>query len=341
MVQRAHTMSASYIVQYDEKLFQNEFNCATKTKKTKDGETFHLVTHKRRGNRSGYARLGQYINRDMFMDIAIQELMKREDIPHDITNYIMSFISYPSDDEVQSYNMKLYMNAFFNNSIYNSAIFNEKGYMVCVAPCKPMYSGAFCRQFQHDFENIDFFEMVEGHKINAFYHNGKWRLATKYVIDDESNNNAIANFKDACKALNVDLERDLDKQFCYSFIFQTRHLYMVAIHEIDNEDNTLILRNLRDFEHGNPYHQEKYKKNINILFPTQLNVNFDDLELIVKEWGPGDGLPDEIWENDPYEGRYLQHHSGEKGIIMLHKPSGIYTEVYNRNYLHYVIGDKL
>jgi hypothetical protein len=116
---------------------------------------------------------------------------------------------------------------------------------------------------------------------------------------------------------------------------------MVAIHEIDNEDNTLILRNLRDFEHGNPYHQEKYKKNINILFPTQLNVNFDDLELIVKEWGPGDGLPDEILENDPYEGRYLQHHSGEKGIIMLHKPSGIYTEVYNRNYLHYVIGDKL
>jgi hypothetical protein len=360
------TMSVSgagtYIIKYDEQRFRNELKCVTKTKKTKDGETYNLVTHKRNGHRSGYAYLGKHIHRDMFMKIAIQELkiaiqelMKKSEnivIPYDIVNYIMSFISYPSDEEVRSYNMEIYINVFMKNSIYESAIFNEKGYMVCVAPSKSMYSSVFCHRFKHDFKNIVFFEMVEGDKINAFYHNGKWRLATKYVIDDESYN-IIKNFRDACENLNVDMERDLDKRLCYSFIYQvpyisyvnsflyTYEIYIVAVQEIDNDENTLINLDLREFEHVSPYYRGKYKKNLNIMIPNQLFVNFEDLELIVKEWGPGDGLPSEIWEDDPNEGRYLQHNRGEKGIVMCHMPTGIYSNVYNRNYLHYLIGDKL
>ena len=61
---------------------------------------------------------------------------------------------------------------------------------------------------------------------------------------------------------------------------------------------------------------------------------FGELHYIVEEWTGN--LPAEIWENDPYEGKYFMHHSGEKGIIMHHKPSGVRTKVLNGNYTYYL-----
>ena len=376
---------------YDESRFRNEFKCNTRTKRTANGDTYHLVTHHNNSVKSGYAKQGQYVTKDMFMDIAMQELerlgkglgkdkngkdKKLPTLPKDIVNYIASFISYPSIAEVKQINNALYLRTYFGNSIYKSAIFNEKKQLVCVAPPKPMHSGIFCERFQgdvkynyeHDFNDgndiyntrkiykeFDFYEIEDGMKINAFYDNEKWHLSTVHVIDDY-NNRDIAAFIECSELLHFDLERDLDKKLCYSFICRYSSvcdycypdgipiIIITGIYKIDHTYNKINWLDLYDFERTDGYHEGKYgkyKKNLRIRIQKPTSVNFNVLKLIVSEWGLGDGLPLEIWENDIYEGRYLQHHTGEKGIIIFHKASGIYTEVMNRNYLHNIIGDKL
>jgi hypothetical protein len=246
------------------------------------------------------------------------------------------------------------MTAFYKNSIYNSALFNEKGNMVCISQPKPMFSSLFCEQFQHDVENIAFYEMIEGTMINAFYHNGQWRLSTKYYIEGSSEemHQDIVLFKETCGKLGVNLNNCLETDMCYSFVF--RHpgivhvnryvneykyaIYIVALHKIDNVNNKVIQCDLKDITvYKYTYTYCCYKKNRTILIPEEINVNFNDLELIVKEWGVGNGLPREIWDDDMYEGKYFMHGSMQKGIVMYHKPTGIRTEVLNRNYLHYLV----
>lgn len=357
---------------YDETRFRNEFKCDTRTKKTANGDTYHLVTHHSNSVKSGYAKRGQYITKDMFMDIAMGELEclgKDKKLPKDIVNYIASFISYPSIAELNKYNMALYLRTYFGNSIYKSAIFNEKKQLVCVAPPKPMYSDIFCEIFQEDvkynideidkiydtekiYKDFEFYEMEDGIKINAFYDNGKWHLSTIHVIDDY-NNHDIATFINCSRELHFDLERDLDKKLCYSFVCRYADVYdysypdgmpiitITGIYRIYNEKNEINWLDIRHFEATCAYHEGKYKPNLRIGIQKQISVNFNILKLIVSEWAPGKYLPREIWEMHIHEGRYLQHHSGDKGIIIFHKASGIYTEVMNRNYLHYVIGNKM
>jgi hypothetical protein len=350
------------IATYNESYFRKELNLTTR-KKNIDGETFHLVSHKRKGNRSGYAIKGDYGYRDMEMDItysnlycminSFQKSTKRY-IPKDIVTYIESFICYLSNDEVQYLNSITYLTAFYKNSIYNSALFNEKGNMVCISQPKPMFSSLFCKQFQHDIENITFYEMIEGTMINAFYYNGQWRLSTKYYIEGSSEemHQDIVCFKETCKALGVNLNDCLDTDMCYSFVF--RHpgivhvnqydedkyaIYIVALYKIDNENNKVIHCDLGKITaYKYTYCMPCYNKNRTILIPEEVVVNFNDLEMIVKEWGVGDGIPSEVWENDcrSIEGRYFRHGSMQKGIMMYHKPSGIRTEVLNRNYLYYL-----
>ena len=357
---------------YDETRFRNEFKCDTRTKKTANGDTYHLVTHHSNSVKSGYAKRGEYITKDMFMDIAMQELErlgKDKKLPNDIVNYIASFISYPSIAELNKYNMELYLRTYFGNSIYKSAIFNEKKQLVCVAPPKPMYSDIFCEIFQEDvkynideidkiydtekiYKDFEFYEMEDGIKINAFYDNGKWHLSTVHVIDDYKNYD-IATFIECSKSLHFDLERDLDKKLCYSFVCRYADVYnysypdglpiitITGIYKIDYEYNEINWLDITHFESTSDYHQGQYKPNLRIRIQKQIGVNFNILKLIVSEWAPRKYLPSDIWQNDIHEGRYLQHHAGEKGIIIFHKASGIYTEVMNRNYLHYIIGDKL
>ena len=366
------TMYSMQFDNYDETRFRNEFKCDTRTKKTANGDTYHLVTHHSNSVKSGYAKRGQYITKDMFMDIAMQELErlgKDKKLPKDIVNYIASFISYPSIAELNKYNMELYLRTYIGNSIYKSAIFNEKKQLVCVAPPKPMYSDIFCEIFQEDvkynideidkiydtekiYKDFEFYEMEDGIKINAFYDNGKWHLSTIHVIDDY-NNHDIATFINCSRELHFDLERDLDKKLCYSFVCRYADVYdysypdgmpiitITGIYRIYNEKNEINWLDIRHFEATSDYHEGQYKPNLRIGIQKQINVNFNILKLIVSEWAPGKYLPSDIWQNDIHEGRYLQHHSGDKGIIIFHKASGIYTEVMNRNYLHYVIGNKM
>ena len=106
------TMYSLQFDNYDETRFRNEFKCDTRTKKTANGDTYHLVTHHSNSVKSGYAKRGEYITKDMFMDIAMGELErlgKDKKLPKDIVNYIASFISYPSIAELNKYNMALYL----------------------------------------------------------------------------------------------------------------------------------------------------------------------------------------------------------------------------------------
>jgi hypothetical protein len=381
------TMTTMYSLQfdnYDETRFRNDFKCNTRTIRTTNGDTYHLVTHHSNSVKSGYAKLGQYVTKDMYMDIAMQELErlgKDKKLPKDIVNYIASFISYPSIAEVNNINTALYLRTYFGNSIYKSAIFNEKKQLVCVAPPKPMYSDIFCECFQGDvkynieeidkiydtkkiYKDFEFYEMEDGIKINAFYDNGKWHLSTIHVIDDY-NNHDIATFIKCSNELSFDFERELDKKLCYSFVCRYADVYdhcfpdgmpiitITGIYRIYNEKNEINWLDISHFETTSDYntryyndkvyynHKGYHKLNPRIGIQKQISVNFNVLKLIVSEWAPGKHLPSEIWENDIHEGRYLQHHSGDKGIIIFHKASGIYTEVMNRNYLHYIIGDKL
>ena len=211
----------------------------------------------------------------------------------------------------------------------------------------------FCNKFQREFElkanNVAFYEIVEGTSIYVFFQDGEWRLSCD---DDKSLSNDVASFKDACDALNVDLDRDLDQKLTYSFVFQTPYneyvnssinsyeIYIDAIYrysENDPENAVLIQCNLEKFTaYKYTYDVACYQKNRRILFPRKLIVNFNDLYLIVKEWGVGNGLPFEISDNDDYDRHAFIHKRSEKGIAMVHIPSGTTSHVLNRHYVKHI-----
>lgn len=204
----------------------------------------------------------------------------------------------------------------------------------------------FCHKFQREFKDIAFYEIVEGTSIYAFHQDGEWRLSCH---DDKSLSNDVASFKDTCEALNVDLDRDLDKNCTYSFVFQTPYneyvnsslnsyeIYIDAIYRYENDDSenaALIPCNLEDFTaYKYTYDVACYQKNRRILFPRKLIVNFNNLYLIVKEWGVGECLPMDILDNDDYDRHAFIHKRSEKGIAMVHIPSGTKCEVLNRHFL--------
>jgi hypothetical protein len=223
----------------------------------------------------------------------------------------------------------------------NSANTEEK--LSISRPPKPIQPIDFCHKFQREFKDIAFYEIVEGTSIYAFFQNGEWRLSSH---DDIHLSNDVASFKDTCNVLNVDLDRDLDQNFTYSFVFQTPYykyvnsslnsyeIYIVAIYRYS--ENALIQCNLEDFTaYKYTYDVACYQKNRRILFPCKLIVNFNDLYLIVKEWGVGNGLPFEILDNDDYDRHAFIHKRSEKGIAMVHIPSGTTSHVLNRHYLKY------
>lgn len=234
-----------------------------------------------------------------------------------------------------------------------SAAITESGMVIhryLVEP-RPIHHVDFCNKFQRELKanNVAFYEIVEGTSIYAFFQNGEWRLSCD---DDKSLSHHVASFKDACNALNVDLDRDLDKNLTYSFVFQTPYnkyvnsylnsyeMYIDAIYRYsknDAENDHLILCNLEEFtDYKYTYDVACYKKNRRILFPQKLIVNFDDLYLIVKEWGVGNGLPFEILDNDDYDRHAFIHKRSEKGIAMVHIPSGTTSHVLNRHYVKYI-----
>jgi hypothetical protein len=206
----------------------------------------------------------------------------------------------------------------------------------------------FCNKFQREFElkanNVAFYEIVEGTSIYVFFQDGEWRLSCD---DDKSLSNDVASFKDACDALNVDLDRDLDQNFTYSFVFRTPdneyvdsslnsyEIYIVGVYSVNkNNDVPFNLSDVTAYKCRGE--QPCYKNNRTILIPHKVKVQLDKLSLIVKEWGVGDGLPNIILNDDDYDRRAFIHDCSEKGITMVHVPTGTTSHVLNRYYLNYI-----
>ena len=206
-------------------------------------------------------------------------------------------------------------------------------------PPSPIDPQEFCDKFQNDIFNIEFYEIVEGTRIYVYYEDGCWC--------HNSDELTMRGFKDACDELHIDLDRDLDKHLSYSFVFQTPYhkyvssflyayeIYLVGVYSVNN--NNVVSCNLKDVTtYKTCGEQPCYKNNRTILIPDVAAVSFKDLELIVKEWGVGNGLPIEISDNDDYDRTSFIHPSREKGIAMYHVPSGTTTEVLNRHYLKFI-----
>ena len=206
-------------------------------------------------------------------------------------------------------------------------------------PLSPIDPQEFCESFQEDFANVAFYEIIEGTRIHVYYEDGCWC--------HDSDDLTMRGFKDACDALHIDLDHDLDKQFSYSFVFQlpyqnyvntlfnTYEIYIVGVYSVNN--NNVVSCNLKDVTtYKSLGEQPCYKNNRTILIPHELKVNFKDLYLIVKEWDVGDGLPIEILDNDDYDRHAFIHDRKEKGIEMCHIPSGTTCQVLNRHYLKFI-----
>ena len=206
-------------------------------------------------------------------------------------------------------------------------------------PPSPIDPQEFCESFQEDIANIEFYEMIEGTRIHVYYEDDCWCHNSDEIT--------MRGFKDACDALHIDLEHDLDNQFSYSFVFQTPYhkyvnsflhsyeIYLVALYR--TIDNNVVSCNLRDVTaYKCRDEQPCYKNNTSILIPDYAAVNFNDLQLIVKEWGVGNGLPIDILDNDDYDRHAFIHDRKEKGIEMCHIPSGTTCQVLNRHYLKFI-----
>jgi hypothetical protein len=231
----------------------------------------------------------------------------------------------------------------------NSANTEEKVSIYRPRPIQPVdFSDWFQREFKANNVAFAFYEIVEGTSIYAYYKEGYWELLNcdKY-IDDDLWEHRVKSFKDACDALNVDLDRDLDQNFTYSFVFRTPdneyvnsslnsyEIYIVGVYSVNkNNDVPFNLSDVTAYKCRGE--QPCYKNNRTILIPHKVKVQLDNLSLIVKEWGVGDGLPNIILNDDDYDRRAFIHDCSEKGITMVHVPTGTTSHVLNRYYLNYI-----
>ena len=327
-------------------------------KKTVNGEKYNMVTLER-GPKGGFSTFGIYVTRESLnkkstgsinMMVKYIEPKIKQHVNKDVINIISEFMGY-TDDDIKNINSRIYMSLYNATSIYRSTIFDEEFNMVGIAPPKSMYIDQFIEMFKDEFKeqhnmtgDIVFYEMIEGTMINAFYHNGRWNLSTKYHLDGSSKtqNKYIDAFKETCDLMNVDLD-SLDTSLCYSFVFQNpkivcineyqhHDIYLVALYKIDNSNHTVLRYDLskvtKKVNVAFTITEYRYDQSPTIRIPERIFANFDDLDLIKKEWG----LPREVLENDPYEGRHLMHNKWVKGIVMYHRPSGISTKVINRHW---------
>ena len=215
-------------------------------KKTVNGEKYNMVTHER-GPKGGFSAFGIYVTRESLKKKAtgsINMIVKhiepkiKQHINKDVINIISEFMGY-TDDDIKNINSDIYMSLYNATSIYRSALFDEDFNMVGIAPPKSMYVDQFIEMFNDEFNeqfhsnamtvranisqqkkaDIVFYEMIEGTMINAFYHNGRWNLSTKYHLDGTSKtqNKYIDAFKKTCERRDVNLD-SLDTSLCYSFV---------------------------------------------------------------------------------------------------------------------------
>jgi hypothetical protein len=246
--------------------------------------------------------------------------------------------TYRNKDELQFkfFHLKRYLKWNIKNTytedvktlhLFNSFITDSKDIPVSVGTPQPMDNKSFCGLFNNDFTNNKeeylVRELIEGTEINMFYYNSKWQFATKYKFADPE---TTSLFLDCVKVLNVNID-NLDKTYCYNFIFQHptvayvhkfihRAIYLISAFKIDNNSKCVA--------------QNYNIKITGVKEPDSVIINHSKLDMILREWKGT--MPKHVWDEDPYEGKYFMHMDIYKGISITHMPTGLFTTAINYHF---------
>lgn len=166
-------------------------------------------------------------------------------------------------------------------SLFRSVVLDNNK-IVCISPPKSVK--------YNKNKNYRIYDFIEGTMINSWYNFDleKWEIATKSVVGAdckfiETQETSFSElFYDTCKNCNFSLDL-LDKENCYSFVFQhpknrivnnitTPNLYLISSYK-NNNDNT--------FEELPYYLFEKFTYSTKLKQP---NVYFGDLDKIIESY---------------------------------------------------------
>jgi hypothetical protein len=211
--------------------------------------------------------------------------------------------------------------------LFNSFITDSNNTPLSVGTPQAMENKTFCKLFKKDYSDnkSDYLvrQLIEGTEINLFYHDGRWQFATKYKL---AGPRTTSLFLECVEKLKVNLD-DLDKTYCYNFIFQ--HPTIAYVHKFIHHAIYLIStfkvdRNLKCITQNYNIKIDGVKK------PDSVIINHNTLEMILREWKGT--MPKRVWDEDPYEGKYFMHMNTYKGISITHLPTGLFTTAINYHF---------
>ena len=181
-------------------------------------------------------------------------------------------------------------------------------------------------------DKFKFEELVEGTDINVYYYDNRWQFASKcinkdgpYMRDGPSDKETVELFECTAKEVGFNIE-ELDKSLSYNFVFQhpsvvyvhkfvSPEIYLESVYKIDREGKKAI--QLMDM-----------KLPTGVKRPEYVFANcYLGLKGIFNEWKGT--LSRKIWEDDPFEGKYLMHDHTYRGISITHMASGLRTNTTN------------
>ena len=184
-------------------------------------------------------------------------------------------------------------------------------------------------------DKFKFEELVEGTDINVYYSDKRWQFASKcinkdgpYMRDGPSDKETVELFECTAKEVGFNIE-DLDKSLSYNFVFQhpsvvyvhkfvSPEIYLESVYKIDREGKKAI--QLMDT-----------KLPTGVKRPEYVFANcYLGLKGIFNEWKGT--LSRKMWEDDPFEGKYLMHDHTYRGISITHMASGLRTNITNYHF---------
>lgn len=187
------------------------------------------------------------------------------------------------------YNKEYLSNDLVNTSgLFRSVIIDDMNKIVSFSPPKSINSVYFQETYKP--EDCVAEEFIEGTMINMFYHKGQWEIATKSSVggktyyfkqestkNDESKNKITFRqmFLECCNEIDFDFDKYLNKENCYTFVFQhpknrivtpiiNHKLYLIKVYKINNYE--IIEEDKRN-------HYNKYLNSSGIELPVQFKFN--------------------------------------------------------------------
>jgi len=184
-------------------------------------------------------------------------------------------------------------------------------------------------------DTFKFEELVEGTYINVYYSNKRWQFASKcinkdgpYMRDGPSDKETVELFNSTANAVGFNIE-ELDKSLSYNFVFQ--HPSVVYVHKFVSPEIYLDSVFKIDKEGKKAIQLMDTKLPTGVKRPEYVFANcYLGLKGIFNEWKGT--LSRKMWEDDPFEGKYLMHDHTYRGISITHMASGLRTNTTNYHF---------